>query len=300
MEKINVAELLRNCPSGMELDCTMYENVSFGGLSKDESDEYPIIVNIIDDNHDKHNMYLTKEGCWSRHLHAKCVIFPKGKTTWEGFVPPSKFKDGDIVATDSGMWLGIIKNKYNSGYYTVHCAIDYTFNDLFYRYGEYRFSRLATEEEKEKLFQAIKDNGYKWNPETKTLENLIEPEFKVGDRITLKNYDDGNPIYKIIDVKDTYYVTDQGKLPFYYADPWKLVTNKFDINTLVPFESKVLIRDYNYEEWKASFWGYLTNNFYGYNYDTIRGNYKQCIPYEGNEHLLGTTDDCDEYFKTWK
>ena len=27
--------------------------------------------------------------------------------------------------------------------------------------------------------------------------------------------------------------------------------------------------------------------------------YKQCIPYEGNEHLLGTTDDCDDYYKTW-
>ena len=26
----------------------------------------------------------------------------------------------------------------------------------------------------------------------------------------------------------------------------------------------------------------------------------QCIPYEGNEHLLGKTDDCDEYYKTWE
>ena len=27
--------------------------------------------------------------------------------------------------------------------------------------------------------------------------------------------------------------------------------------------------------------------------------YYQCIPYKGNEYLLGTTDDCDEYFKIW-
>lgn len=26
----------------------------------------------------------------------------------------------------------------------------------------------------------------------------------------------------------------------------------------------------------------------------------QCIPYEDNEHLLGTTNDCDEYYKTWE
>ena len=28
-EKINIAELLKDCPKGMELDCTMFENVTF-------------------------------------------------------------------------------------------------------------------------------------------------------------------------------------------------------------------------------------------------------------------------------
>ena len=28
--------------------------------------------------------------------------------------------------------------------------------------------------------------------------------------------------------------------------------------------------------------------------------WKQCIPYEGNEHLLGTTDDCDDFYKNWE
>lgn len=28
--------------------------------------------------------------------------------------------------------------------------------------------------------------------------------------------------------------------------------------------------------------------------------YKQCIPYEGNEHLLDTTNDCDNFYKTWE
>ena len=33
------------------------------------------------------------------------------------------------------------------------------------------------EKEKQKLFQTIKDNGYKWNAKTKTLEKLIKPKF---------------------------------------------------------------------------------------------------------------------------
>lgn len=27
---------------------------------------------------------------------------------------------------------------------------------------------------------------------------------------------------------------------------------------------------------------------------------KQCIPYKGNEHLLGTTNDCNDFYKTWE
>ena len=36
-------------------------------------------------------------------------------------------------------------------------------------------------------------------------------------------------------------------------------------------------------------------------YYVVGGNaYSQCIPYESNRHLLGTKDDCDEFYKTWK
>ena len=35
-------------------------------------------------------------------------------------------------------------------------------------------------------------------------------------------------------------------------------------------------------------------------YITTYGVTQQCIPYEGNQHLLGKTDDCDEYYKTWE
>ena len=154
-DRINVAELLKDCPKGMELDCTMYENVSFGGLSKDESDEYPITVNIIDDNYDKHNMYLTKEGCWSRHLHAKCVIFPKGKTTWEGFVPPCKFKDGDVVTS---VFQGVVQGTGIFDYEEqseawIHACIN--LNNEFSTdgyLGHVYDLRLAIEEEKQKLF----------------------------------------------------------------------------------------------------------------------------------------------------
>lgn len=55
-------------------------------------------------------------------------------------------------------------------------------------------------------------------------------------------------------------------------------------NELKPFD-KVLVRDDNDAEWKCDFFSKISNNGY---YNCINSWWKQCIPYEGNEHLLGT------------
>lgn len=70
---------------------------------------------------------------------------------------------------------------------------------------------------------------------------------------------------------------------------------KFDIRKLKPFD-KVLVRDNGCGMWCASIFSHLWRN----KYFCVGVWYNCCIPYEGNEHLLGTTDDCDEYYKTWE
>lgn len=162
---------------------------------------------------------------------------------------------------------------------------------------------LATEEEKQELFQAIKENGYKWNAETKTLEKLIEPKFKVGDRIKTVY----NPYqYVIKGITDTHYTLEEVECKFKYTEHiseqknWELVPNKFDINTLVPFESKVLVRHKEGDNWRPAIFGCkVKNNKYPF-YIMSGWYYEQCIPYEVNKKLTGTTDDCDEYYKTWE
>lgn len=80
----------------------------------------------------------------------------------------------------------------------------------------------------------------------------------------------------------------------------KLVSNKFDITTLIPFESRVLVRDNDYDEWRGAFWGHLRQKA-DIKYDTLRGVYRQCIPYnDDTKHLLGKTNSCDDYYKTWE
>lgn len=179
--RINIAELLKNCPHGMELDCVLFDDsvkVIF-----DKVDETLGFVKIlVIRKHNRVAYSLTKYGQWDWLPYHKCVIYPKGKTTWEGFQSP--FKDGDIVTNQNniGTWIGI--------YHKYDC-LNETFSSYCYirrdggfcansdkGHGCYK-TRLATEEEKQRLFDAIKTNGYKWNTETKTLEEL--PKFKPGD-----------------------------------------------------------------------------------------------------------------------
>ena len=37
MEKLNIAELLKDCPKGMALDCTIYEDVTFEEVRSDDT-----------------------------------------------------------------------------------------------------------------------------------------------------------------------------------------------------------------------------------------------------------------------
>lgn len=215
-DKINIAELLKNCPKGMELDCTIYNGkVCFEEID-DSNPAKPIIkisVNLV------HIELLDPWGQYSTRDYSKCVIFPKGKTTWEGFVPPHKFKVGDRVKHKSAFISGIIVKVTDKGYH-----IDYP-----------------------------------------TGEGVCYVNFTLE-----KNYE--------------------------------LVPNKFDITTLVPFESRVLVRDCNNREWEGDIYTrYNTKQFNKCYFTTLGGQgWCQCIPYnDSTKHLLGSTHDCDEFYKTW-
>lgn len=229
--KINLAAILKDCPRGMELDCSIHTRPVIFNCIKKESD-YPIRIS----SKDGFSHSLTYWGSLYNCEDAKCVIFPKGETTWEGFQGP--FKDGDVVATNSGAWLGITTGGEKGGLMPTYCVIqgDDTFEAYLGTKKKWYFDRLATEEEKERLFKAIKANGYCWNAETKTLETLIEPKFKIGDRVRYKN--NHSVVFTITSMEEDSYVCG-AKAAFWFddQDKFELVPNKFDITTLKPFDN---------------------------------------------------------------
>lgn len=74
---------------------------------------------------------------------------------------------------------------------------------------------------------------------------------------------------------------------------------KFDINTLQPFD-KVLVRNTPTVLWKADFFAF--SKYPDQDMAKCVGGYWfNCIPYnDDTKHLIGTNDDCPEYYKWWE
>lgn len=300
-QKINIAEILKNCPKGMELDCTMYENLYLDKI--EEEFRYPIECYTIYDGC-KTSVNFTEFGEFNSHGTAKCVIFPKGKTTWEGFEPPCKFKSGDVLVSKGGniVLLSHIDSK-NIVHY--HCIIPILGSfrieeNTSIGVGKYYECVLANKQQKQRMYDKIKSSGHKYNQSTNKLEKLIEPKFKVGDKIKSVM---PSSYYTVVDIKNNQYFikSDTEKypyqVPFSYEKNYELVPNKFDITTLKPFD-RVLARCSTLEKWRIQLFEKYDKT-YQHPFICMGCNkYNQCIPYEENKHLAGTTNDCDEYYKT--
>ena len=73
-------------------------------------------------------------------------------------------------------------------------------------------------------------------------------------------------------------------------------TEKCDPKTLQAFD-KVLIRNGDNLHWKADLFGYIAGQWV----NCVGDGDAECIPYnEETKHLIGTTEDCPEYYRWWE
>lgn len=198
-ENLNLVEILKDCPKGTKLYYTVYGEVEFDHIAN--SSKYPIVFRLKD-----REWYesLTSEGKFEIEYDGECLLFPsKEQRDWskfnpkkDGLVSTCEFKDGDILSyqckgfNNRSIYIYRYHKRFNTSYYVALSGDDNEFridNTGKWALNGYNDTvRFATEDEKQKLFQAIKDNGYKWNAETKTLKKLVITKF---DPKTLQPYD---------------------------------------------------------------------------------------------------------------
>lgn len=303
---MNIAEILKYCPEGTKLYSTIYGEVEFIQVSIrnliEIKPENRIIIRLFSDG--KYN------------LDGECVLFPsKGERDWSQFRIP--VKRGDIMMEANGTMPFIASGEY---YWNTSpkyiCGIDGTGHFNIGTYGwTSEFYIPASEEAKKELFDKMAKAGYRWNAETLELEK-IEPKFKEGDIVVgasdiicLISNIDGNIVdMAAILYKNGYFVTydscytnaktftlatKEERNRFYSA----LIKNgyKYDKKQhkimkqeFKPFD-KVLVRDKITEPWEIGIFSHHVQEGI-YKYYCMKTCYRYCIPYEGNEHLLGTID----------
>lgn len=161
---------------------------------------------------------------------------------------PAEFKDGDVVVIDEmaprfyPKCIFILKGDINAvkikarAYVLYNVFKDSIYFDTFATNLRERNIHLATNSEKQQLFDALAKEGKAWDVEKKMIVGLPP---------------------------------------------------KFD--ELKPFD-KVLVRDDKEDLWFANIFSYRHRDMY----HCLGECYRYCIPYEGNEKLLGTMDDVSE------
>lgn len=108
--------------------------------------------------------------------------------------PKQEFKDGDILYMNGCRLIYIFKKKIQKSASTLYYAsLDADYNSLYYNNAveDVHGSRLAIEEEKQQLFDALAKEGKRWNPDTKQIEDLSKGyEFKAFDKVLVRDFDD--------------------------------------------------------------------------------------------------------------
>lgn len=306
---MNIAEILKYCPEGTKLYSTVFGKVELYKVYKGKiAIKIPYILPLFLDGK------YRKDG--------ECVLFPsKDQRDWKKFRLP--VKRGDIMMSSTTKRAFIASGGTINGHPEYICGINAF--DAFQIVGNHGDSTIwtsdfcipASEEAKEELFDEMTEAGYKWNTDTLELEK-IEPMFKEGDVVIDRNgdiilvskakgskiisnavlYTDGS--FTIYDDAITYFnsdirlasITERNK--FYSSLVRKGYKYDKEQHLLIkqefkPFD-KVLIRDKDTEPWKADIYLGYDEEDKCYRYKCTRMNYRFCIPYEGNEYLLGTTD----------
>lgn len=113
-----------------------------------------------------------------------------------------------------------------------------------------------------------------------SVETIVEYSKLFGLRFNTSIYIDCIPASEDMKEKLFKAIDDAG----YKWDGENLVKKEHQFK---PFD-KVLVRDNNDASWKIDIYSHYTDD--NYPFTTITNSYKQCIPFKGNEHLIGTSN----------
>lgn len=322
--KINIAAILKDKPQGTKLYDWLYNiDVELDTISTTDTETVVWCINETDNNTTCHRGYSefgTVRGC-SDGLR---ILLPsKEMRDWSKFA----WKKGDVLISNDGkkevFFNGFTDDTYalfkaKHGFEVLSNGKDiYLVDEDGIATSDYT---LEDKDATQTYIKTIEERlGGKLNRETLEVEKP-QPEFKDGDIVvygksvaicrkiykhTLSFYVSLNEMFGLlfddeVESSEEYrFATEEEKKQLFDAlakegKAWdaekKQIVDLKPNWTPKPFD-KVLVRDSKSDKWRANLFGYMDKDRY---YCCVYANWIYCIPYEENEHLLGTTKDVEE------
>lgn len=312
MEKnINLAKILNGKPVNTKLWSPLFGDVYTSSICSEDT--------IIVVNHHAESSSFYNNGKYFDHAEAEPLLFPsKEMRDWNKFA----WQKGDILVNENN--AHIIFEKFTDDTYTTFIGRHYL-NKNYKNYVPGRYTCVTQH------FHIEESNAaqiYIYNIEEKiggkldlkTLEIEKQLEFKDGDIVvygesvaicrrfykhTLSFYISLNEMFGLlfadeVESSEEYrFATDEEKQRLFEAlakkgKAWdaekkQIVDLKPKVDVLKPFD-RVLVRNCKSENWRANLFGYIDKDGF---YCCVWANWAYCIPYIGNESLVGTTKDVE-------
>ena len=331
-EKINIAEILKNKPQGTKLYDWLHNiDVELDTISTTDTETVVWCTNETDNNTTCHRGY-SEFGTERGYTDCLQILFPSKKMRdWSRFawkkgdvlisndsdehIIFKGFSKSDYTTFEGKHWINVSKKRYVSCL-KIRNVQDYHIED--------------NKESAQTYINTIEKRlGGKLNRETLEIEKA-QTEFKDGD-IAFADYGNRQDVFIVsgktglsegynsfislglrgltlsMGYRTSFFkenlcelrlATEEEKKQLFSAlkkegKRWdaenKMVVDLKPKVELKPFD-KVLIRDFKDQAWQVSLFGYKdANNYYCCNGCC----WNQCIPYIGNESLLGTTKDVE-------
>lgn len=306
--KINIAKILKNKPEGTKLWTDMFGSVTLYVVT-DTCDAFQV------KHHNKEPWFdedgkLYKEG-------VLCIYPSKSMRDWEKF----SWKKGDVLISDCGFmcifkeWASDDYTKFNGCYFdgmpnTETAKYSKVDNNIAYGYirdienrcgGKLNLETLEIEKQTKfkdgDIVVAEEDNYYDKVIFIAAIKDDIVSKALINVRY--EDYEVHYNEYRFGRNRSLRLATEEEKQQLFSAlakegKAWDAEKKQFvDIkkeHQFKPFE-KVLVRDSIDDVWRASFFSHIKEN--DGRYVTTCVTWKFCIPYIGNESLLGTTKDVE-------
>lgn len=319
--KINISAILKDKPQETKLYDWLHNiDVELDTISTTDTETVVWCTNETNNNTTCHRGY-SEFGTERGYPDGLQILFPsKEMRDWAKF----SWKKGDVLISKDNVY--IIFEEFEDDTYTRFKGKHYLWEECNVEYYDKEKTKILTsafekaaDDVAQTYIKTIEEHlDGKLNLETLEIEKQLE--FKDGDIVvygksvaicrkiykhTLSFYVSLNEMFGLlfadeVESSEEYrFATEEEKQQLFDAlekegKAWdaekKQIVDIKKEHQFKPFE-KVLVRDYIDDVWRASFFSHIKEN--DGRYVTTCVTWKFCIPYIGNESLLGTTKDVE-------